>query len=154
VSELNPDVLSGGFFCLFCRARPSRTANSTPLIAIGRNFAPFEKLIRKVFTQMCQHLRERGLSINLAMNFLGTRIHGMRATWPTHRRSRRLFLFDCSYYQGARWQGKKGRPAGLRNLRGFNFAIAIKVCSCGSRWKFLLLVVLLLFDLTKRCVGD
>jgi hypothetical protein len=53
VSELSPDVLSGGGRCLFCCARHFRSANSTPLILIIRDLAPCDKPIWKVITQKC-----------------------------------------------------------------------------------------------------
>jgi hypothetical protein len=52
-SELSPDVLWGRGRFLFCRARQFRIANSTPLILISRNLAPFENLSWKVINQMC-----------------------------------------------------------------------------------------------------
>jgi hypothetical protein len=53
VSELSPDVLSGGGRCLFCCARHITTAKSTPLISISRNLAPLEELCWKVIAQKC-----------------------------------------------------------------------------------------------------
>jgi hypothetical protein len=53
VSELSPDVLSGGNRCFFCRARPFRTTNSTPLTAISRSLAPFQKFSCKAIIQKC-----------------------------------------------------------------------------------------------------
>jgi hypothetical protein len=43
VSELSPDVLSKEGQCIICRARPFRTANSTPFTATSRNLAQFDK---------------------------------------------------------------------------------------------------------------
>jgi hypothetical protein len=53
VSELSPDVLSGGGRCLFYCAQHFRTANSTPLISISRNIVPFAELSWKAITQKC-----------------------------------------------------------------------------------------------------
>jgi hypothetical protein len=43
-------VFSWGGRCLFCCTRHFRSANSTPLISISRNLAPFDKLGWKVIT--------------------------------------------------------------------------------------------------------
>jgi hypothetical protein len=100
VSKLSLDVLSQGGRCLFWSARGFRTAKSTPLISISRHLAPFDKLSWKVIT--LKGLFQSSAPVHLwaserprifdpaSRDFLGARVYGIRATWPVHRRSRRL----------------------------------------------------------------
>jgi hypothetical protein len=52
-------------------------------------------LLRSAFFRVrpqfiCGHPRGRGLSTQLVKIFLWARVNGIRATWPVHRRRRRL----------------------------------------------------------------
>jgi hypothetical protein len=105
--------------CLLCCTRHRRTANSTPLILISRHLAPYDELnwkavsVKGLFQRLpqertkligtfsfsffrvrpqfiCGYPKGRGLSTQLDKIFLGARVYGIRATWPVHRKSRRL----------------------------------------------------------------
>jgi hypothetical protein len=51
---LNPDVLSGGDWCLFCHSRLFKATHFTPLIAINRSPAPFSKVTWKAIKEKCR----------------------------------------------------------------------------------------------------
>jgi hypothetical protein len=92
--------MSGEGRCIFCCARHFSTANSTPLISISRNLAPFDKLNSNAIIQKCLYqttapfhmwapARSRIVDPAIWDIYWGW-VNGIWATWLAHRKSRRL----------------------------------------------------------------